>query len=333
MAYTLNEISRQEKLTASGLEVTRVLDVEPYAARGQAYSDLIGGVRLVGGRLVRFPPLADPAFRWCRVAEITTDPIDESDYLVAPSQSYNPYRLTAQYHGPARLTVVYKTPEGGQTPDDIDKGGGDGTDEAQEIELADESWDFSNTQVPIPNTAMAWERTDGSSPSAPLPPGSVLNQASTLSARKLIPKLDYALVRKFVVRKPTTAILQMLGRVNKSSIRLGGDLYLPEMVRFDAASARRSITNLGIKFYEMTFKFCINPIWDTYWKGPGEAVTATGYVGWNRFYYFEKDRWQYMHNRRTANRRTYQFDEDAPAQRLGGRQVKGFKLLFNPYAK
>jgi hypothetical protein len=333
VAYTVKELSRVEKIMSTGLEVTRVLDVAPYAARGEAYNDLLGGVRLIGGRLVRFPPLADPAFPWCRVSDITTEPIDDTDYLVAPSPSYNPLRVAAPYKNAARMTVVYRTPEGGQDENDIDNGEGDGTNEAQEIDLADESWEFSNSQVQIPNTTMAWERTDGGTSASPLPPGSVLNPNSALAARMLIPKLDYTLVRKLVVRKPTQAILLNLGRVNKKRIRLGPDTYEAECVRFDGASARRAITNRGVKFYEVTYKFCVNPIFDSYWKGPGADTNARGYVGWNRFYRFDQDRYMYVSNPKNANRRVYQYDEDDAVQVLGGRTVKGFLLLFNPYAK
>src|SRR5262249_37866638 len=162
--------------------------------------------KLIGGRLVRYPPMYEPAFRWARVSEIACDPLEE-DFLKAPSPGSNPWLFSSPYNGPARLRVTYKTPARGASQDDIDQSQGQGAEEQQEIDLANEFWEFSAVNLTLPNSRYGWENKTSTS----LPPSELL-QNSGIAATKTIPRIEFALERKMLLRKPINAILKMLGR-------------------------------------------------------------------------------------------------------------------------
>lgn len=323
MAYTIKEEARSELLSPSGVQTTRVFLVNPWAARGEAYADLLGGVYLIGGRLVRVPPLSDPAYLPARVSEIRCEPIDD-DTLNGDvyGNNYNPLLRHAPYRSPARLTVTYKTPDGSagdplgpNDPGTIDNAAGNGTSEAQEIELATLAWDFSAQNLTLPNKYYHW--AGGSDAGR-------LLQNQNIAATKTIPRFEISLERKFLVRKPVTAICALLGKINQNPIRVGFDTYPAETVRFDSAQVRQAITNLGIKFFNVTYKFTVMPVFERVETG------ADAFVGWNRLFNPRTGQWTLV-NTVGGGEKIYKYDQGI-TQTLAGRAVRGFNLLFHPMA-
>lgn len=323
MAYTIKECSRSEVLSPSGVQTTRTFLVEPYNARGECYADLLGGVRLLGGRLVRVPPLSDPAYLPARVSEIRCEPIEQDTLNGAVfGNSYNPLLRNAPYSGPAELTVTYKTPDGSPGdplgPNDaetIDNAAGKGAGEFQEIELATLAWDFSAQNLTLPNKFYQWAGGADA--------GKLL-QNTNVGATKTIPRFELSLERKFIPKKPTQAIIQNLGKVNQAAIRVGFDLYPAETLRFDSAQVRQAITNVGLKFFNITYKFTCMPVFE---KTEGGAVA---HVGWNRLFNPRTGRWTTVQVAGDGTK-IYPYDQTI-IQTLAGRAVRGFNLLFHPMA-
>jgi hypothetical protein len=321
VSYTITEEARSEVLSPSGVTTTRIFQVTPYSARGQAYADLLGGVKRIGRRLVRTPPLSDPAYRPARVSEIRCEPI-ENDFLDGSvyGNNYNPLIRHAPYHGPARLTVTYKTPDssagdplGPNDPATIDSLG-KGAGETQEIELATLAWDFSAQNLSLPNKYFKWAGgTDVDK----------LLQNQNVSATITIPRFEVSLERKFVIAKPTNAIVQLLGKINKAPVVIGFDTYPAETLRFDSAQVRQAITNEGVKFFNIVYKLTCMPVFDEIESGFDD------FVGWNRLYNPRTSQWTKVAVAGAPAKGIHRFDQDI-VQTLAGRQVKGFSLLFHP---
>lgn len=356
MAYTITELARTESINANEIKIVRVVDVSPYESRAEAYLDFVGSVRLIGGRLIRFPPLGDPDFPWCRVSDVQCAPImdgEDGDTLATPAAA-NPLFVAGQYRGPARLTITYTS--GQLQPEEVEDSRKRDSNEEQEIEIADQSWDYSATEVSLPINAMRFQRTDGGDDSIPTGGVQLINRQSALAPTMSLPRIEYTFTRKFMVQIPHQAILQLMNRVNKAPFNIGGNIYDPEMVKFVSVARKRAMTTFGIKFYELSYKFAIMATYDDFWDingavpaGSPDADVArrikTGYVGWNRFLALRPTtptgvvlppRWERavaVRNKPGENRYQYLYDQDAPSQKCGGRVVKGFNLLFNPYAR
>lgn len=334
MAYSIKEVSRREQLDPDGVTINRVMDVSPYASRGEAYTDLLGGVKFLGGRIVRFPPLGDPAFPWARVNSITCDPIDTSDYLDGSvyGNSYSPLLLAAPYHGPARLNVAYRTPSlsgndqlGPNEVDAIDASDGNQAEEQQEVELATLSWDFSTQNLTLPTLRYGFETHEAKGRALV----DELLASTGVAATKAIPRLEISLERKFVVRKPTATILTMLGRINAAPFTVGFDTYPAETLRFDSAMVRQAITNQGVKFFNITYKFSCMPVWDTVYDADGNV---TDFVGWNRLFNPRTALWERVRLVSDGTRGIHELDSIITGT-YGNRTVSGFKLLFSPRAR
>ena len=301
--YTLLDISREENVTPEGIEVTRVFHCTPYSARAAVYDTLIGGVRLRGGILSRVLPASDPYFPWCRVDSIQTSMLDE-DYLVSPSPGVSPLRVGSPYNGPAVMTVHYKTPH---------------YTAPEEIELVNQSWEFSAQNLTLPNERYGWKNDDPISPSNDDDPSELL-AFSGIAATKTIPRLEYAITRHLIPRKPINAIMKLLGRINKTTFTVGRDRYPPGTLRFDSASASQKVTNRGIKFFDVTYKFAVMPVFD--WID--EKKLKQGFVTWNRLFDPRKGFWRRVVLFKDPKRGIYLFDTD-----IKGLKSKGFRLLFD----
>ncbi len=310
----VGEISRKVHYTTSGVEVTRVLRVVPYADFPIVAFLLMGGVRLLGGRLRRFPPARDPVLPWCFCQDVQVDGIGVFGSTIPAGIT----ALIAQngYEEGALLTAVYKTLENNPAPTDQQN---QSTNSQQEIDIASETYDFSSQLLTISSNAMKWSQD-----------GALLNN-KLHNVTKVVPRVDFALTRHLVINKPSKAIRDMAGRINKSVLICQNDLYPVGTLRFDGASASRKTTSEGLKFWEMTYKFAVQPVFDDIVASFGSTVT-TDYVTWNRLFRFDISRWDYPVFIGDANRRIYLYDEDGPSQVLGTDVVKGFPLLFHPAA-
>jgi hypothetical protein len=325
-----SEISRKVSATRDGATVTRVLEVEPYAAWWDMAGLLLGGVRLVGGGLYRIPPLGDPVITWafCKSVDVEgvgtftgTGPTDPRIML-----------RVQNYYRRARLTVQYETLQNTEqeiAAADSETGGGGGGDETSEVELATNTWEISGQQLTLPHQYYKWR----------------YNNQQTLAASgtnvvKTMPQITSINTRNFVVNRPLNAMVALYGRVNYYSFRVGGITWPAETLRYDGSSCTQKITNQGVKFFELQHKFAVQPIYDRY-ATSSETVSATdpsiitvagttdiGFVGWNRIYRPDRDYWDRVVSSANSLTGLYQYDKDIIQPGV----TSGFKLLFHPRA-
>ena len=313
-AYTLTTISRKEKFSRSESTLTRVMDCVPYSARFAAYDDLIGGVTLVGGRLVRRFPAFDPDAPWLWVDSVEMEPWDEDPGTMAASAL--PIATSEQYIA-ARLTVTYKRLDIQSTQQS--------QNEQQEIDLATESWNDRSRNLQLPNIWFTYE-------------GQVAGQNDGLLANQqqqafiYQPEAELVLVRHLVPAIPLNALMQQQGCINKGQYTWKAFVFPPETLRFEKWRATRKFTTRGIKYYELGLTFGVRPIYDIM----DDGVTK-GWVGWNRP--FNPRRGYYQRVKAVGfaggSRYIHQYDTDQPGQNLGGAggtPKTGFALLFHPAA-
>lgn len=301
------EENRVESAGRDGLEVVRTFRVDPYTARQAVIDTLLGGVRMIAGRLVRLPPARDSWYPWCYCVDVKTSPFE---VLNSPGININfAQLLTLNYSQSAKLVATFKT---------LNHEEGTGGNEADEKTIATETWDFAAQQLTLPNLYWKWE-TDNE----------LLVRTDT-GVTKTFPRIEYGLTRHFCINIPQNAINQLIGRVNKSSflVKRNGTTYTrnAQCVRFDGANINWQHTNKGIQFAEISYKFAVNKIYEKLDTG------QSGYVTWNRLYRAEKAWWEKPKPSSGEDRSIYLLDEDAPSQTIQGREVKGFDLLFNPAA-
>lgn len=318
----IHEERRTESFGDDGVSVKRVLRVTPWAARLDVIERLLGGVRMVGNTLVRIPPSRDRELPFCFCTGVEVEGLGsivgaspgDNDHLDNVHEYTEGGLLTASY-----TTLDYEAQEAGDGTGNSQNGN---QSEQQEIDLASEGLDFATKSITLPNRRMGWDQV--ASPGDP--PVDQLMVKTDQAATKVLPQVQYHLTRHYVARLPTDAILKLLGRVNKSEFRVGPKKWPAETVRFDSLSTKRKATNRGVKFYECVYKFAIFPVWDVC------ADDVTRFVGWNRGYRVDTGKWQYMVWASNPAKKAYDSDEDI-VQKLRGRDVKGFNLLFHPRAK
>ena len=322
--YTLKPMSRLETGTSpDGLKVTVKYLMAPAtsAARASAYSDFMGGIGLVRGRLIYKRPARDSVFPWLYCKSFTTEPMEE-DALSSDGTTYlgNQVMVTVSYEP--------RTAEA-EDQEDADKPETPEAEDAPDTELLKREWDFSTRALTLPNRFMKWGTTVGGGGA------DVLIGNDGIAAVKIQPQIDYVITRHFVRNKPSDAITQQLGCVNKNDFYLYGERYRPECLRFDSAKDSQIVTTQGIKCFEMVYKFAICPIYDYLVEATNPVPDAggKGYVGWNRLFNprvckYERCVWQ-----TNAGRGIYLLDKDQPTQTLYGKTVSGFMLLFNARAR
>jgi hypothetical protein len=325
MAYSFVTVSRIPSYQVDGgLSIITTYRVSPGSAVIEFMQRLAGGPKQLGNRIVFVRPHADPQCPWLYAQDITSAPLDDSypslgsaDNSFTVPAHYDEMMVTATYKRPK-----FEVPEGGDSTDSTDKPETPSGDETEEIELATASWDFAGQSQKIPGSRLGWDNGAGAI-------DKLIQNTGNDSATWVIPTIQIASVRHFVPVKPSTAITSMYGRINKSAFRIGGDTWAAETIRFDGASVSRKYTNRGAKYFELTYKFAIMPVYDKI----GSGAFDFGYVGWNRKYDFDAGYWRKVITAGTVQRAIFLLDEDAPTQTIGGRVVKGFNLLFHPAAK
>lgn len=327
---TAVEISRKVNATRTGVSVTRVIDVEPYSSWYSVCSTILGGVRLIGNALVRVPPYSDPVVPWAFADSVDVEGLGA---FVGASPADLATTMAAQnFYRRARLTIQYKSLEA--TENEVkDATGDDGDDAQQEVELASQSMDFGSTQLTIPNTNMRFRYSKVPNPA--------INPIT-----KTIPTLKLVFARHLVVTRPVNAITSLVGKINYSSFRVGTTTWPPETLRFDGANCTQKITNLGIKFHEITYTFAVMPVFDRiaiskedYNSDPKvitqPSQTKRDYVGWNRVFRADRNFWDRLvaqsDDPAYQFRQMFEYDKDV-SQTLRGGKVSGFRLLFHPAA-
>src|SRR5262245_15133078 len=282
MALTVYEVSRKVRYARDGVTVIRTFDVTPYTTLTAFANQMLGGVRLVGGFLFRVLPARDPELRFCFCESVDVDegigaflnPTAPSGIAVLNRAGYYDYA--------ARCVCTYKSQVQGESA--LDAGapeGQGGGDEQQEIEIATQSWDFSAQQLTLPTKYYNWYHSP-----------SLIVGNTVANATKTFPRIDYALMRHYCVRLPAKAISELTGRINAAEFAVGGRAWPVQTMRFEGAAVSQKIQTNALPFFEITYKFAINPIVDTVATG-AEVVDAAGNVttpaptavtnvGWNR---------------------------------------------------
>lgn len=325
MAYEVLQQGTEEVFGYDEQSVVRKLLITPWSARKEFYGDVLGGVTLRGGRLFRVLPQRHPEFPWLFAQVARAVPYEE-DYGAQP-QTDNVLARTPNYTS-ALVDLTYKRFDNdldgdgpGNSSNSNSNSNSPSSSEQQEIDLATMTWDFSARNLKLPNQWYIWK--DGYNTDEPLP-----NQE--VQVTKMFPGLQMVLTRHLVQFLPQDAILGQLGRLNSQRFQLGGKFYEPETLRFDSAKASRKVTSQGFKFYEISYTFAVQPVFDYI----NQLVdNQRGWVGWNRLYDPKKGFWRYVKSNTTPARTIYDMDVDGPKQTIRGVEVGGYKLLFHPQAR
>ena len=326
---TLVEESRKVSAATDGLTVTRVFQCRPYAAFPSVLNSLLGGVAVVGGRLVRTLPARDPYLPLCLCQEATVEGVGAFGSGAIASV---PVTLATAngYDGYAQITATYKTINGQQQQQQDQSQGPNNTDQ-NEMDLADLSWDTSAQQLTLPNKYYDLQF----SPTRTL-------AVAGVNATRTLPRLSLTVNRHMVINNPTSATLQLAGRINRTAFTFGGQYFPAETLRYESSHVSQKITNQQVKFYEVSHKFEVQGTYDVYATGAEvvnaydgavrtPATTATGYVGWNRIFVPDRGYWDRPQLVSDNTRGIFLYD-DGITQTLGGRSVAGFRLLFHPAA-
>lgn len=330
MAVTTNcevhEISRRATYSREGLTVTRILDVYPFSQAAPLAYEMLGGPRYANGRIFRRLPERDPWLPQCFVENIESEGMGKFVGTVPRSNNASAMLASQNRYEFARLTVTYKTPER-VTPEEKEASEKEDSTEESEIDLASQTFDFSAQSMTLPTTYMKWAN------------GAILNPSikpEGTNAIKMLPKIEYALQRHEVATRPIVAITSLVGRINKSPFNLGVAKWPAETLRFEGANISQKVTSEGFKFFDINYKFSIQPVYDLVATSV-EVVDNSGnitvpsktkmaFVGHNRIYRWDRGHWDYVkESTSTTFRGNYLYDED-----VSQGAVKGFRLLFNP---
>ncbi len=315
---TVYEVSREENPSREGMTVTRTLLVEPYAERQNVIDVLLGGVYLFAGRIIRIPPHHDPWYPWCLCTDVKVTTVEQ---LVGTQAASGLLMLNARnYADTAQLVCTYQTPSATEPDAGLSGGsggpggsGGQGSDEQQEKDIATQSMDFSGKALTLPSAYWKW------------PGDNKLLHEESVAATKIVPNVDYALTRHLCTFVPTTAVTKLLGRVNFEPFLVKFFLWPPDTLRFDGLHVDQKTTNKGEQYFNVTYKFAIQPTYDKIETGD------TTHVGWNRLFRPQTGRWERPECVGDPGRFVHLYDSQI-TQTIRGRTVTGFDLLFHPAA-
>lgn len=316
MSYILREfdesvdIQQSFQAGSSSSTLTRKFYIYPFQSWPEAAEDLLGGYQVVSNGLVRIWPHRHPRCPWLYCTGVGCDPFSAPAYVVGSTvpDVVGSSRLNDTLSATSGiLTATYSLPN--LTTGEIDSNG-------EEVALAQESWDFGGRALQLKGTYMKYEQTNDAD-DAP-------NEES--QAVMMLPEITILIQRFKVLRIPVNAIAQNYAKINKSAITLVSSTFPAETVRFDGATTMRRLTTArGLAFYEVGYKFAVNPIWDFTYEGP----STNSYVGWNRSFNYRKGYWEYKNWKGKPTRRMYLIDEDTVQQTIQGQVVKGMPLLFD----
>lgn len=232
--------SRDVTVTMDGVTIERVLRVTPYSDYVTALPLLLGTVVNNNGVLVRTTPASDPHFPYCYCTSVKVKGVGVYGGTLGPDTLPAILATVVEYEQGAELTCSFKTLDYDYT-------------NLLELDLISTSTDVSARQLTLPNQRYKW---DGK--------GQPLLINSNTQASKLIPQMTYELIRKYVLVVPNTAILQLLGRINRFETSLAGSTYPIGTLRFDGLTIRRKLNWQGFKINDMTYKFAVQPVWDKF---------------------------------------------------------------------
>lgn len=320
MAFTVTNEGFSFAGRYDGLTVTRTYLITPGSAWLSAARQLLGGIKYIGGQLIRVPGLVDPELPGMFCEDVTVEGVGTFTSSTAVS-GYQMF-LTSPAYDAVRLQVKYST----YIPDDVD--------------LLTEDFDITAQCLTLPDEFFGFLGTGTLGTDMPVsPPGN-----TKIGANITQPTISYGLVRHCVQKLPDTAMRRLLGRINQNALTLNivtgavheiddnkaanisylktTKTFPAETLRYDGANVRRKVSLYGVHFYEVTYKFEINPNYDKIETG------SSDYVGWNRVFNPSTDRYERLVLAKSGStRQTFKFAEDY-SQTIKGKEVSGFSLLF-----
>lgn len=330
---TVYDEGRRVAYSHEGVTVTRYLRVEPYSDVPYVADLMLGGVRLVGGYLVRIPPSRDPWLPFCYCTEVQEEGLGAWTFSSAPSGLYNLIRRANYAHG-AKLVATYRSLSTSLDPNTADLEDppgqppnpptGQGTEPSaqQEIDLAINQIDFSGQIIQQDGHKLVFSNIQPDQGD-----GTYKVAAGAGAISKTIPMVDITLTRKFVIRPPWAAIHDLVGTINKSAITYRGRITWPaQTLRFDGLKSSQQVTTFGLKTYELVYAF------KGFFLKDNLATGGVGNVGWLRKFDWDSQQWDFVTAPNNHRAVLYEFDEDVAAQTINGNPVRGYSLLFHPRA-
>jgi hypothetical protein len=326
MATDVRLESREERHTRGGLEIVRTVLVTPYTDAPAIVATLLGEVKMSGGGYQRVLPHRDPLYPFCRCQEASVPAVDSLNVANIPTTA--DALNVAEYGSVARIVATYRPFENE-----------DAGDEAEELEIATETFDFKPLIQQSPNH---WWVVENGTDTDVLP-------REGMQFAKTYSVIDYTLTRNFCLTVPTLSMAKLANRVNKEAFSFNKRsktsrvvqrrTWPAETMRYDGANVQRRITNKGIPFYTIAHKFGIMPQFDLIDTTVESAVDPINpnFVGWNRIFSHRLGVWkrpilkarQGLPNPRQAN---IYLDDYEIYETIKGQTVRGFDLLFNRYA-
>lgn len=321
------EENREEKHTRGGLEITRTLRVEPYTYAPTAIALLLGEIKLAGGGFTRILPHRDPLYPSCRCQAVDVSPVET---LNVPGVVTTNLAVLSSWgrSASARLVATYRPLDGE-----------DNSDQPDEIEYAQESFDFKYLVQQSNNQWWSFADEVGDD-------GIVQMAREGAQFAKTYPVIDYMLTRNYVLQLPTLSICKLMNKVNKSPFSFSKKInagvsaaqaaaaaagtpatiipaslerrtWAAETMRFEGAQISRRFTNKSVPFYTVGMRFSILAEWGLCGDIPGAPALVTSgappvttfdeskvkyhFVGWNRIYRFKRGFWQYPKLNFTTN--------------------------------
>lgn len=326
MASLLTEIEREVSGSEDeGLEVKRKFRIENYLDYIPALPQLLGGVYVQGRRIFRRLPMRDSHFPFLFCRNVTVK--GNGTFVGGTTNGDTPRDVNRQraYYGQgAFIECVYKPFNGSASQAQADKAGGDEegkeTSSQEEIDFAEQSWDFSYRLLPIQGKYFKLE--------IPIDGVVQLLFNQNLSETKTEAQIEYGLTRHRCLNLPILTMSKLVGTVNGEDFRVGALLYPPETLRFDGAGIRQKLSSNGVPYFDVQYKFAVKPIFD-YCDG----TLVRDWAGWNRVFVPQLDSYIRMISTTNSDRTPYAWDTDTAEQVIGSKTVYGFELLFHPAAE
>ena len=328
MAVVYDE-GRVWSASRDGIQTVRTLRVTPYSEVSYVADLLLGGARLIGGFLFRIPPARDPFFPACICTKVEADE-GIGAWTGTAASGINNLIGQPSYAEGCRIRVTYDTitstldPRDGDLenpppPATLPTGNPIEPTNQQEIDLANENWDFSAQQLTHDGKHLGFVENRTADPTQVV---SNVRPFVTVT----VPQIQLALVRHYVIRPPYGAIQALCGCVNEFAFGKTRNNWPVETVRFDGTHTMRKLTSFGIKYWEMSYKFALMLL-----KAKCEDNVKRS-VGWLRQYDPKTGIWRLVTAINDRQKFLYDYDTASREETLRGVLVQGFNCLFHPRA-
>lgn len=324
MTIQVWELERKSTGSRDGAEVVRKFRVIPYSAHVQFEAFMLGNIQYLNGKFVRTLPKADSLRPHCYADRVETVGVgvfagNEDDGPNTTSRDMQTILEAANNYQEAECTVYFKS-------NTFTREQWDSNNEGILLGL---EFDFTGQSLTLPNEWFSWVNSSTIN----------IGQSGT-NASKTISQIKTQVVRYYCINRPINAITKLAGKINATDI-LWQDIVFPaETLLFDSAHIREKTTYNNVKFYEITYRFIVQPTYELVATSSetvnssgvitSAASTAYAYVGHNRLYRPDRGYWDYVQST-TGSRRPYLLDSTV-SQTINGVTVTGFNLLTDPGA-